>query len=266
MFATLDRFIKVRQFGVGRRLFTYDKVRKPAQRRDNAALVALTVSATTHDQNVTQTLNARWKAQKSGAAAPKISPQGREADRAFDTCVGGIDQLLSSAPRIWGPEHANAEQARLLRAQFFPAGVRELTTLSWVDEVSEGRRIVRVAESDEWKSAVASARIVEAVERLRAVTEELNDVLSRDPVGLLFSEVRGARAKGQGYLRSIIAKCIGDYPNPTAEDEAARLELLAPVMDQDDQILFYNRRRRPVPDIDPETGDETAPDETPETD
>ncbi len=265
MFATLDRFIKIRQFGVGRRLFTYDKVRKQAQRRDNAPLVALTVSATSHDQDVTQALNARWKAKKSGAAVLKISPQGREADRAFDSCASGIDRVLLGIPRIWGAEHPNAEQARRLSAQFFPAGVGELATLSWVDEVSEGRRIVRLAESDEWKGVVASTGLADAIERLRVVTEDLNDVLSRDATGLLFSEVRGARAKGQGYLRAIIAKCIGDYPNPTAEDEAVRLDLLATVIEQNDQIGFYNRRRRPVPDINPDTGDETAPDETPET-
>ncbi len=265
MFAALDRFIKVRQFGVGRRLFTFDKVRTQARELENTDIVAFTEQAIAHDESVTQPLNARWKRQKSGATAPTVSPHGREADRAFDTCLGGIDRVLLGIPRIWGREHASAVQAQRLHAQLFPAGVGEITSLSWVDEVGEGRRIVRLAQSEEWREAVASTGLTAPIERLQVVTDALKDVLERDPVGLLFSEVRGARAKGQGYLRAIIAKCIGDYPNPTAEHETVRLRLLAPVIEQDEKIAFYNRRRRPVPDIDPQTGNETAPDQTPET-
>lgn len=261
----LDRFIKVRQFGVGRRLFSIGKLKEAASKLNNTALVDFANEALAHDQTVTQPLNVRWRAQKSGAEpGPQVSNEGREADQAFDTCLGGIDRVLLGLPRIWGTNQEPTRKARKLRAQFFPAGVGEITSLSWVDEVAEGRRIVRDARSQTFAADVQSAGLTDAIMRLEELTDALDDAIKRDPVGVLFSEVRGARAKGQAYLRALIAKCIGDYPHMTEDDEAARLSLLAAVVEQDDKIAFYNRRRRPVPDIDPTTGDEVEPDEAPE--
>jgi hypothetical protein len=70
-----------------------------------------------------------------------------------------------------------------------------------------------------------------------------------------FGQVRAARAQGQAHLLEAVAMIIGKYPKSSAEDVAARVALLGPILQQNEAIRAYLKSRRSVQDVDPETGE-----------
>jgi len=58
-----------------------------------------------------------------------------------------------------------------------------------------------------------------------------------------------------------VAIVLGKYPSDSDADVAARAKLLAPIFRQNDAIRDYLRARKPIVDINPETGEpEGSPD------
>ncbi len=55
-----------------------------------------------------------------------------------------------------------------------------------------------------------------------------------------------------------VAIILGKYPSDNDADLAARGKLLAPIFRQNDAIRDYLRARRPVVDINPDTGEPEA--------
>ena len=55
-----------------------------------------------------------------------------------------------------------------------------------------------------------------------------------------------------------VAMIVGKYPRSTPEHVANRTALLGPILQQNEAIRAYLRSRRPVQDVNPETGEEDA--------
>jgi len=70
-----------------------------------------------------------------------------------------------------------------------------------------------------------------------------------------YSDVRDADDKGHMAFMRVVAALIGKY----ADDDAQRDRVLAPVLAQNDAIGEAYRRRRAIPDVDPNTGEPTEP-------
>ncbi len=63
-------------------------------------------------------------------------------------------------------------------------------------------------------------------------------------------------------LLQAVAIILGKYPSDNDADLAGRAKLLAPIFRQNDAIRDYLRARRPVVDVNPETGEpEASPDD-----
>ncbi len=102
---------------------------------------------------------------------------------------------------------------------------------------------------------------------MSALSEQFGELLADRPdEPVSFERVKAARAKGQTYLMACIALALGRYCD---DDDPAcvriRAQLLKPVLDQNNAIASYLSRRRPTPDVDPQTGNE-LPDPDPTDD
>ena len=75
-----------------------------------------------------------------------------------------------------------------------------------------------------------------------------------------------ARAQGQEHLLQAVSLILGRYYQSTPADVAARAELLAPILRQNEAIRQYLRMRRSVEDVNPDPGevDPGAPPSSPE--
>jgi len=77
-----------------------------------------------------------------------------------------------------------------------------------------------------------------------------------DPANTVaFTEVKKARLQGQSLLLQAVALVLGKYPSDGDADVAARDRLLAPILRQNEAIRDYLRTRRPVVEINPDTGE-----------
>ena len=66
--------------------------------------------------------------------------------------------------------------------------------------------------------------------------------------------MRVATIKGQDLLLEAIAIVIGKHHSSSAEDVAARSDLLGPILEQNDAIGAALKGRRSVVDVNPVTG------------
>jgi hypothetical protein len=101
--------------------------------------------------------------------------------------------------------------------------------------------------------------------RLRALNDGFrNALLARDAdPAVSFEEVRAARDLAQNNYVAIAARITGVYCD--AADAELRSELLAPIMEQNDELRAYRRRRRRPVDIDADTG-KLLPDDSGDSD
>jgi ribosomal protein S15P/S13E len=99
-------------------------------------------------------------------------------------------------------------------------------------------------------------------DRLVGLTDEFAQALEAPqnrPVA--FSEVRAARLQGQERMLRVAAKILGKFNGENPGDAEARQKLMTPIVDQNERIADYYRRKRPVPDIDPDSGEDIVTDE-----
>ncbi len=75
-----------------------------------------------------------------------------------------------------------------------------------------------------------------------------------DESTLAFGNVRAARIEGQDRLLEAVAMVLGKHHGSSADDVAARDELLGPILAQNEAIGAAMKARRTVVDVNPETG------------
>jgi hypothetical protein len=95
-------------------------------------------------------------------------------------------------------------------------------------------------------------------QRLAKLSAEYEEALKGVDT-LDFGKVKAAREQGQVLLVRLAAKIMGTFDEPTGEHAEKRAALLGPIVKQNQAISDHIRARRAVPDVDPKTGEEDAP-------
>jgi hypothetical protein len=147
----------------------------------------------------------------------------------------------------------------------FPRGVQAVTQTTFVEQLSLVDGILSELKANH-ADTVRKLGLNHFVKRIALLNDEYRSAQHTGaPPSVDFSQVRGARQRGQDFLLEVIAMIVGRFPLTTNEHVGARQKYLAPVLEQNEAIGSYLRSRRSVEDVDPETGetDPNAPAVTP---
>ncbi len=161
------------------------------------------------------------------------------------------------------PENPARKHAQKLLDDIFPSGVGAHVKQRHIDQLSSNDVVLETLERPEYRAIIEARGLQEYVDALETLNIGFRTELTKAPdTPVSFDAVQAQRSLGQEYLLETVARIVGQFPTSAADDVAARTELLAPIVRQNEAIGEYLRRRRPIPDVDPETGDETDDSET----
>lgn len=250
----LSDFFKMYQLSTGRRIFALRRIREHAVRLGATALVERIDEALAHDEK-TRRLDLAW----SGARLQRASGGRRvfEVDNRMDRSLtglrDGIRALAAGAP----PDDPIHGQVHQLLDALFPAGVQAVTSLPMIDQLAAVEVIVELLQG-ELAPLVAEVGITTNVRRVIELADEYRAVLEERQSQVTFAEVQAARDEGHALFCSVIGLVFGTfYRADQADHMDAQAGLLAPVLEQNEAVRVYRRNRRPVVDIDPDTGELT---------
>ncbi len=242
---SLASYVNLYIFTVGRRLFALRKVLAIPSLRE--ALVTHVEMAITHDKE-TRVMLHRWAQQKTG---PVRKSEARSIDHKIDATLGAIQDVLKGPQKSLPREHPERQAAETLLAELFPQGVGVHTMQSHVDQLSANDLVLGVLEQSEHAATIEARGLLTYVMRLKELNASFREQLERDKAPeLAFDTVEAQDALGQEYLLKAFIKILDE------DDDATRSKLAAPILEQNEAIGEHLRRRRTVPDVDPETGEE----------
>lgn len=253
MDGSLENLFNLYMFPTGRRLFAYRQVRALAHRDGLETLVEHCDAAIAHDV-ATQAVERRWAGEPSDG---NVNPEAQRVDAYVDRTLGAIrDHAVAQAAGAPDDDPIHKVVASFLK-KIFPTGVRDITSLPYVEELEAVDGIVRLF-NDELAPVVQELNLGRHAARLASLAESYRAALEAPPPSLLnWGNVRSARAEGQGLLLETVAIIVGQRHGRSPEATAARLELLGPILRQNEAIGSSLRGRRTVPtDVNPETGEE----------
>ena len=256
---TLATLITLYLFSTGRRLFAMQEVKKLATAENFTALASHCDVAIDHDRTA-RIVEARWLGRKTNT---QYSPLAKHIDILVDTALTALHDGVATEAKNSAPDDPLGQQADTLCQTLFPKGAGAVTSLNYVDQLGEVERIIATAKSPEWAPVITALGLDRRVARLDSLEPQYRSAVA-DPVTKLdFADVKQARSRGQSLMLQAVAMILGKYPSDSDADIAARSKLLGPILRQNEAIRDYLRGRKPIVDVDPDTGElETTPDAT----
>ncbi len=243
------------QLSTGRRIFIHREIRDIASHYDIPDFVAHIESAIAFDLEVHALENA-WRI---GSAGPKEYP--REVDAPIDRTLSSIATILQQASTLFSVDDAVPRQAQKLYQVLFPKGVKSVTNIGHVDQLLENERILAALAEPRWSELIATL----GLELYRQKLEHLNRRFSmtlkefqRLAEAPSFDTIRIQRIRGQDRLCITVAKIFAAFPGESKEEVETRARFLEPWYQQNERVSYHMRRKRPVPEVDPETGQEQS--------
>jgi hypothetical protein len=248
--AELGSLIRLNVFTTGRRAFALRQVKLIAQKQGFAELEAHCDAALKHEE-LTRGIELRWTGQP---VTPNNNPAVRHIDALVDRTLGAIrDQAVTQtigAPPD-DPIHQNVE---LFLRRVFPLGVHAVSTLPYIDELEAADQIAKLLRG-ELSALVRELGLAQLTERLADLVAQYREALEATPESVMdWGKVRAVQAEGQGMLLEAVCIILGKHRGRTPQGTASRAVLLGPILKQNEAISQYVRLRRPVVDVDPETG------------
>jgi hypothetical protein len=237
----LEEWIDINILSTGRRLFALEQMRLVVQAMGgHEDLVQRIAEAMTHDHQ-TREVDGLWSGVRSGnLEAAGMGPLDSSLDKVISAVRDGAEaQRQGAAPE--DPIHKIVDD--FLKA-VMPAGVFAITSLPYVDELSEAEKLLLKLQGPlaatvvELGLARPVARLAEIVPLYRAALQ------SAGAKAVDFALVRESRQRGRRYLLEVIVMVLGRYNR--ADDpahKAARAALLAPIQKQCEAARTLRSRR-----------------------
>ncbi len=255
MDVALSSILNFHVFPTGRRIFTLGQLQKIATDRGLVALAERAEAAVKADRE-THELEARWVVSQAAPAPPGDVDRIRLIDVRVDRKLTSIRDAAQA--HLNGADEGDQEhiaQIENMLLSLFPAGVRTVTQLPYLDELGAVDRILTKLQGP-FSGLVSELGMGRLVKQLGSLALEYRGALTGTGAsGPSFDQVRAARAEGQERLLHVVAMILGAHPTSTKEDIAGRSALLAPVLKQNEAIRQYLRSRRAVEDVFPDTGE-----------
>ncbi len=252
MDGSLESIFNLYQFPTGRRLFAIKLVRARAEAENFDKLVKHCDAVIAHDIT-TQSMERRWAGEST---SENTNPDAQRIDILVDRTLGAIrDHAVAQAAGASDNDPIHAKVETFLK-KVFPTSVHAITTLPFVEELEAVDAIVKSFQ-DELAPLVQELNLQRHASRLTNLANDYRKALEAPPPSLLdWGRVRAARAEGQGLLLETIAIIIGKRHGRSATATAARLQLLEPILRQNDAIGAALKGRRSPTDVNADTGEE----------
>ncbi|QDG51835.1 hypothetical protein FIV42_14110 [Persicimonas caeni] len=258
MEASLASYFDLYQFTTGRRLFALRAIEAIAAQLGYDDIADSARAAIDFNEGVRE-LEGEWQTTKSTTEGVRV--EADRLDEVIDRTVGGFHSRLKSDIQSFPADHPLGKTARELKRKIFPEGARPIITEAFEDELSSLQAMN--AKLDAMRATHVEPLGAGAIaDRLVGLTDEFAQALEAPqsrPVA--FSEVRAARLQGQERMLRVAAKILGKFNGENPGDAEARQKLMTPIVDQNERIADYYRRQRPVPDIDPDSGEDVPTDD-----
>ncbi len=256
---SLSDWITLRQLTGGRRELVFKQVSELAGASSLGDLAKVCSDGVEHEQD----LRNRRRTYLSAKARP-MPPRLTELDPIIDKTIGAIYRNALEAAETLQSEPAGEHGRKIVKAAF-PTGAKRITSMAYVEQVSEVDSVVKLLEATELAGAIEALGLMPYVNQLEATNAEFRTILEQEPKGgVTFDELRAKNAAGQETVLHMVAMILGAYPGPSEDDIEHRTRLLAPIRKQDDAVGAYHRARRAVRDVDPDTGEEVDEPSEPE--
>lgn len=252
--------LQIYSFQTGRRLYVFQQMHARARGLGNEALSPRLEVAISHDRSTLRHERA-WEAQRDTGSA-----RGRAAvlDGQLDRLIGGLHRTVQGKREALPADDPEAALAEAFLQRFFPEGAAGYTALPFEAEAAEVDWLLGELHEDAARSHPIAevgalgigAFVRQLVALLPAYTEEVKqDGSDRVP----YATLRDARLQGLENLARVVARVLGTYDLPAQSE--ARAALLAPFDQQNARVAAHLKGRRRIPDADPNTGDDEAPQE-----
>ena len=252
MAGSLQQYFDLYQFPMGRCLFAMRQVAELATELDAPQITQLAQQGVEQAQAATA-VEAGWRRSRSTSTGKRV--RASELDVQLDRTLGGMTMLLSGVAHTFGDDGPGLKATALLQ-RLFPEGAVAITSMNYENELAACEVILK--DLNDGRRADAEALgLAPHIQRLEQLLPAFRDALKQETTReVSFDEVREARARAQEAMLHVVSKILGDYGGSEPASVETRQALLAPVMNQNRRIAEALSNRRPVGDVDPETGEE----------
>lgn len=243
---TLSDFLDMYKFGNGSTLFCLKDMRKKAEAANNTELVdrvdaALALSNEARQKNYDWTMQKRRVPSSRGAAA--------ERDVQIDRTLGQIYDIVKAFSAMEN-DLPQKEAAATLKEELFSQGVTPIMHSTFEEEHALVDELLDRLRSD-YSADVSLLGIDALVDTLEQLNKKFGRELNiTNDEAITFDQVSAARVAAEEAFHKVIFHAIGDY----LDDDDTRQAMLAAVIDQQDRIARYRKRRGGIPSVDPDTG------------
>lgn len=246
------------KFPMGRAEFAMREVERRARSAGKADIANLARRGADEAQ---QAMGLRVRIQ-SGTRA-KYPPEATAKDNEVDHCLSAFDGYLDVQIGAY-PDEPRGHAARRIKKTLLPNGVGEISGLSFAEEHAAVNNFLVMAADPELAADMSLLpEAADLLDRLRMRNTEFGVILNQSKTTPKRPEVVEAQAVAQDTLVATVCLIIGLYAQETPVNTVERDHLLEPILEQNATLRLLRRRRRTVTDVDPQTGEELTPDQSP---
>jgi len=201
-------------------------------------------------------VNAAWERTKN---QPKSKGEGEAValDPLVDRGVTGLQDAASVPVRSLPKEHPLAVAGRAFLKNALPNGAEGITKLPHAEELVAVQQLIkRCDDPNDLRPQVQSLSLSPLVENLRGLAVRFEAALRQPARGeTSWDKLKATGFEAQECMLELVAKITGTFNLRTPEHIDARTKLLFPIIEQDDRIADSRKQRKPVTDVDPNTGE-----------
>jgi hypothetical protein len=200
-----------------------------------------------------------WAKGRAAASAARAGGKAVELDNQIDRLVSAIYNNAQSFLRSMNEKEPEAVKAQELVSELFPRGAIDITHRAFEDEAAAVNLLVKDLQG-RLASHAETLGLTPLVRQLASANATFTDALGQTPAGTVsYDVVTAAENDTQELLAGLVISIMSKYRGTEEAAVTRRSQLLAPILEQDARVADALRRRRPVADVDPDTGREVDP-------
>ncbi|MFU8806009.1 MAG: hypothetical protein ACNA8W_19515 [Bradymonadaceae bacterium] len=242
---------------VGRRLLILQAILKVAQEIGDQEIAARSKRAIAHDREA-WLLQQEWKLKKKqpDGTRPEAATIDTEVDRGLGGCFRTANNFVRSLP----PDNPLHQDGKAFIEEFFAEGISDVTNLLYEDQLPVTEEYVRKWNGP-WRERVDRMGLRPFIDQIAALLPRYREALvNPQRRELTYNQVQAAQATGEELYFATYGLILGLYGENTPEAKERRTRYLAVHDDQQRRLRELHRRRRPAPEVNPDTGAELPAD------
>lgn len=251
MKGSVQPYLKFRQLPTGRRIFALQQMLVEARKLEWASLVTFLEDAIRQARQTLE-LELRWYVTRDDRSVKR--GDAVVLDVQIDGQFGAMESI-AKAQAVGDTSDPDVKAAQDFVQAVFPLGLTAITQQDFEAQLQHMDLLVERFQGD-LRGAVEQLGLQKQVGRLVPLVEQFRAELAKAKEPLTFNQVRAAQQEGLERFAAAVVQVLGTYWDRDETSTARREALLAEANRQDELVAESLRRRRPVLDVDPDSGNE----------